>query len=113
MGRPQIGEVGKQIDVGPDLVACHLPVCEDCQEGVGGIVGERTAIARKRRGTRRVVGQHVGQQCSRHPPCFLRRIATGVLQRMRKDDNETRVVRRLARVIAISPRADEKDRLRR
>jgi len=36
VGRPQIGELGKQIDVGPDLVPGHLPVCEDCQEGIGG-----------------------------------------------------------------------------
>jgi hypothetical protein len=110
--RPQIGELGKQIDVGPYLVPGHLPICEDCQEGVGGIVGERSAIARKGRRTRRVVGQHVGQQCSRHPPCFLRRIPTGVLQRMREDGDEAGIVRRLARVVSISLRADEKDRLR-
>ena len=111
--RPQIGELDKQIDVGPDLVPGHLPVCEDCQEGVGSIVGGRTAIVRKRCGTRRVVGQHVRQQCSRHPPCFVRRIATGVLQRMREDGDETGIVRRLARLVAIPLRADEKDRLRR
>src|ERR1700730_276238 len=109
--RPQIGELGKQIAVGPDLVPGHLAVREDRQEGVGRIVGERTAIARKKRGTRRVVGQDVGQQCSRHPPCFLRRIATGVLQRMREDGDETGIVRRFARVVATSLRADEKDRL--
>src|SRR5258708_37046747 len=107
-GRTQIGELGKQIDVGPNLVPSHLPVCEDCQEGIGGIVGERTAIPRKGRGTRRVVGQYVGQQCSRHPPCFLRRITTGVLQCMREDGDEAGIVRRLARVVAISLRADEK-----
>src|ERR1700737_1542789 len=37
--RPQIGELRKQIDVRPGLVPGHLPVCEDYQEGVGGIVG--------------------------------------------------------------------------
>src|SRR3984893_7577745 len=98
--------------MGRYLVLDYLPVCEDGQEGVGGIVGERTAIARKGRGTRRVVGQHVGQQCSRHPPCFLRRIATGVLQRMREDADEAAIVLRLARMVSISLRADEKDRLR-
>ena len=30
VGGPQIRELGKQIDVGPDLVPGHLPVCEDC-----------------------------------------------------------------------------------
>src|SRR5258706_72549 len=67
---------------------------------------------RKSAGTRRVVGQHVRQQCSRHPPCFLRRIATAVLQRMREDGDETGIVRRLAREIATPLLADEKDRLR-
>src|SRR3954464_70347 len=31
--RSQIREVGKQIDVGPDLVPGHLPIRQDCQEG--------------------------------------------------------------------------------
>src|SRR6267143_1357845 len=44
-----------------------------------------------------VVGQHIGQQCSRHPPCFIRSIPTGVLQRMREDGDGTDIVRRLAR----------------
>src|SRR5260370_29760485 len=69
--RPQIGELGKQIDVGPDLVPGPLAVREDGQEGVGRIVGERTAIARKRRGTPLVRGQHVVQQRYHHPPCVL------------------------------------------
>ena len=55
VGVPQIGELGKQIDVGPDLVPGHLPVCEDCQEGVGGIVGQRPAIAREGRRARGVI----------------------------------------------------------
>src|ERR1700722_4473553 len=53
-----------------------------------------------------------GQQCSRHPPCFLRRIPIGVLQRMREDGDETGIARRLARQIGRPLRADKKDRLR-
>ena len=98
--------------MGSNLVTRHLPVSEDCQEGIGGIVSKRAAIAWKRRGTRRIVGQHVGQQSFRHPPCFLRRIPTGMLQRMRKDGDETGIVRRLARVVTIALGADKKDRLR-
>ena len=56
---PQIGKLGKQIDVRSDLISGHLPVCKDGQEGVGGIIGKCTAIARKKRGTRWIVGQHV------------------------------------------------------
>jgi hypothetical protein len=58
MGGPQIGELGKQIDVGPDLVPGHLPVCEDCQEGVGDIVGQRSAIAREGRRARRIIRKY-------------------------------------------------------
>ena len=47
--RPQVGELGKQIAVRPYLVPCHPPVCEDSQEGISGVVGERPAIARLRR----------------------------------------------------------------
>ena len=42
--RPQVGELNKQIAVGPHSVPRHLPVCEDSQEGIGGIVGECPAI---------------------------------------------------------------------
>src|ERR1700722_2636911 len=52
VGRPQIRELGEQIDVGSNLVPCHLPVCENRQEGVGGVVGKRTAVSWKRCGTR-------------------------------------------------------------
>src|SRR5260370_35705305 len=77
--RSQIGELRKQIAVGPNRVPGHLPVCEDCQESVAGIVGERPAIARKGRRTRRVVGQHIGQKRERGPLCLLWRISTRVL----------------------------------
>jgi hypothetical protein len=43
--RPQVGELGKQIAVGLYLVPHHPPVCEDSQEGISGVVGERPAIA--------------------------------------------------------------------
>ena len=44
MWRPQIGELVKQITVGTYFVARHLPVYEDSQEGIRGIVGECPAI---------------------------------------------------------------------
>jgi hypothetical protein len=37
--RPQIGELGKQIVVGPYLVPHHLSVCENSHEGVTGVIG--------------------------------------------------------------------------
>jgi hypothetical protein len=45
--RPQVGEVGEQIAVGTDAIPCHLPVCENPQEGIDRVVGERAAIARE------------------------------------------------------------------
>jgi hypothetical protein len=39
--------------------------------------------------------QEVRQQFPCNPPCFLRRIPTRVLQRVREDGDETGIVRRL------------------
>ena len=39
MRRTQVGELNKQIAVGPYFVARHPPVCEDSEEGISGIVG--------------------------------------------------------------------------
>ena len=61
MRRPQIGKLGNQIAVWPYLVACHLPVCEDSQEEVRDVVGERPAIARKGCWARGVVAQKTEQ----------------------------------------------------
>jgi hypothetical protein len=57
--RPEVGELGKQIAVGPYLVPRHFPVCEDSQEGITGVVGERPAIAREYGRARGVIGQYV------------------------------------------------------
>src|SRR5262245_35566681 len=78
--RPQVGKFWKQVAVRPDLVLHHLPVCEDSHEGVTGVIGERAATARKACWARRVIGQHVRQQCPCRSPCLLRRIPTYVLQ---------------------------------
>src|SRR6266481_2945134 len=51
--RSQVGKLGKQIGVAPDLVPGNLAVCEDRQKNVAGIVGQRPAIAWKGRRTRR------------------------------------------------------------
>ena len=112
MRRPQVGELIKQIAVGPYFVPRHLPVCEDSQEGIGGIVGECPAIGREGRRASGVIGQHVRQQCSRHTPCFRRRIPTRVFQRVCEDGDETGIVYRLTREVGISLPADKKDGLR-
>src|SRR6266404_5656006 len=109
---PEVGKLGKQIAVGPHLVLCHLPVCEDSQEGVSSVVGERPAIAREGCWAGGVVGQHIRQQSPCRSPCLLRRIPTCVLQSMREGGNEAGVVRRLTRQIGFPLRPNEKDGLR-
>jgi hypothetical protein len=66
--------------VGPYLISRHLPICEDGQEGIGSIVGERAAIVRKDRRTRRVIGYYFGQHCPGQPLCVFLRIPSCVLQ---------------------------------
>ena len=78
---PKIGELGEQIAMGLYLVIDYLPVCEDGQKSITGVVGECPPIAWKARRTRRVVGQYVRQQFPCHPTRVLRRISTGVPQR--------------------------------
>jgi hypothetical protein len=110
--RPEVGELNKQIAVGPYSVPRHLPVCEDNQEGISGIVGKCPAIGWEGRRAPRVIGQHIRQQCSRHTLCFRRRIPTRVFQRVREDGDETGIVRRLTREVGISLPADKEDGLR-
>jgi len=97
---------------GPTLSPVTFPFVRTARKASAASSVSARPLFGKDAGTCRVVGQHVGQQRSRHPPCFLGPIATGVLQRMREDGDETGIVRRLARVVDISLRADEKDRLR-
>src|ERR1700686_3995819 len=94
------------------LVFDYLPVCEDRQKSIASVVGECPPIAWKARRTRRVVGQYVRQQFPCRPARVLRRISTGVLERVRESGDETAIVCRLTREVGISLRTDEQDSLR-
>src|SRR6266436_5776606 len=85
------------------LVLDYLPVCEDGQKSITGVVGECPPIAWKARRTRRVVGQYVRQQFPCHPARVLRRISTGVLQRVREPGNETAIVCGLTGQAVLAP----------
>ena len=98
--------------MGPYLILGHLPVCEDGHEGITGVVGECPAIAREGCRAGGIIGQYLRQQRPCHLPCFLRRIPTRVLQRVREDGNETGIVGRLTCEVGISLPADEEDSLR-
>jgi hypothetical protein len=113
VGRPEIGELGEQIVVGAYPVLRHLPICEDSQEVILDVVGERPAIFREGRGARGVKGHEVRQQCPCHASCFLRGIPTRVLQRVREDGDETGIVRRRCGAVRAYLLADKEDSLRR
>src|SRR6266481_2202812 len=109
--RAQVGELGEQIAVWPNLISCHLPVREDTEEDIGDVVVECPAIVREGRGARGVVAQDVRQQCPCHPPCFLLSISTRMLQRVREDENEAGIVRRLSGQVGSVLLAGEKGSL--
>src|SRR6516162_8300911 len=83
--RAQVGKLAKQIEVGPNVILRHLPVCEDGHEDVTGIVGKCPAIAREGCLAGGVIGQYLRQQRARHLHCLLWRISTRVLKRVSKD----------------------------
>ena len=75
------------------VIPRHLPICEERKEDIYDVVGERPAIVRIGRRPRGLIVEHVRQQGSRDPRCFLLRVTTGVLQRVREDRDETGIVR--------------------
>jgi hypothetical protein len=101
MRRPEVGELREQIPVRPDHGLRHLPVREDSQEGAIGIIGERPSVAREGSWARRVIGQHLRQQCRRRPPGVLRRIPSRAFQRMREPGYETGIVGRFSSEIGL------------
>ena len=96
----------------PYTISRHLSICEKREERINGVVGERPSVRGKTGRTRWIVEKHVRQQRPCHPVCFLRRIPTRVLQRVREDGDETGIVRRLPGEIGISLRARKEDSLR-
>jgi hypothetical protein len=87
MRRPQVGKFGEQIC--PTLSLCYLPICEGCQKDVHGVVGERPATVGEGRLARAVIMEDLWQHRLCHPHCFLRRISTRVLKRVREGGDET------------------------
>ena len=79
----------------PDVILRHLSICEKTKEEIYDVVRECPAIVRVGRWPRGVIVEDVRQQGLGHPRGFRWRISTSVLQRVRKDGNETGIVRRL------------------
>ena len=95
--------------MGPDLIPCHLAICENRKEGIDGVVGEGPAILRERRWARGTIREDLRQHRPCHPHRFLRAIPTRMLQRMSEGGNETDIVR-LPCEIGISLRAGETEK---
>ena len=98
--------------MGANLIARHLPICKQSQEGIDGIVGESPAILRERRWAGGIIREDLRQHYPCHPPCLLGRIATRMLQRVREGGNETDILRRLHGEVGISLRAGNRGRRR-
>ena len=77
--RPKIRELVEQIAVWSDFVSRYLPVCQNREEDIDGIVGECSAIVREARRAFGIVGQNVRQQSPCHQIRIQRRIAARVL----------------------------------
>jgi hypothetical protein len=77
--RPKIRELAEQIAMRADFISRHLPVCENREEDIDGIVSECSAIVREARRAFGIVGQNVRQQSPCHQSRILRRIAARVL----------------------------------
>jgi hypothetical protein len=77
--RPKIRELAEQIAVWTYFVSRHLPVCENREEDIDGIVSECSAIVREARRASGIEGQNVRQQSPCHQIRILRRIAARVL----------------------------------
>jgi len=93
--RPKIGELAEQIAVWTYFVSRHLPVCENREEDIDGIVRQRSAVIRETRRVLRIVGQNVRQQSPCHQIRILRCIPARVLQRVREGRDESGIIRRL------------------
>jgi len=85
--------------VRPNVISRHLPIGKNGKKDIDSVVGKCPAIGRIGRLLAGIVGEDVRQQNPCRSPCFLRRIATRVLQRVGKDRDETGVVRRLPSLV--------------
>jgi hypothetical protein len=97
--RSDVRELGEQIGMGMQAVSGDLPIGEHREEVSDGVIGERPPVARVGCRAPGVIRQHVGQQRARGLRGSLRRVAAGVLQRVREEGNEPCVVGRLTRDI--------------
>ena len=94
--RPQVGELGEQIAVRTYFIPGHLSVCEDGQNDISGVVGECPATVREGGGTLGIITQDIRQHCPCDSFCFLRRVPTRMLKRVRESSDETGIVHRVA-----------------
>jgi hypothetical protein len=110
-GGPTYGNSVSRSAWDPTLSSVTFPIREDSQKGILDVVGQCPAIVWKGRRARGVIAQQVRQQFPCNPPCFLRRIPTGVLQRVREDGDEAGIVRRLPAQVGGILLVGQEDRL--
>ncbi len=76
----------------PYVISSHLAVRKNGKKDVDGVVRKRPAVYWIRHGLAGVKRQDVGKQSLGRSPCRLRRVAARVLQRVREDSDEARIV---------------------
>ena len=96
----------------PDVIPRQPSICEDGDEAIHDVVRECPAIDRIGHRPRGIIKEDVRQKRPCDPRCFLRRIVTGVLEGVRKDGNETGIVRRLRREVGSFLLTGKENRLR-
>jgi hypothetical protein len=69
--RSYVSKHGEQIVMGSHSISRHPPICENSQEGIGGVIGECPAIGRKGCWARRIVWQDLRQHCACDPFCLI------------------------------------------
>jgi hypothetical protein len=79
--------------VGPYVISRHLPICKNGKKDINSIINKCPSIGRIGRRLAGIIKQDVRQQDPCRSLCFLPRIATRVLQRVREDGDETGIVR--------------------
>jgi hypothetical protein len=97
----QVGELRGQVAVGAYCVIAHLPIRQNGQKDSGNVVGERSAVVRIFGWAGRIKEQDLRQELLGSPPGIFGAIPTRVLQGVREDGHESRVILRLRGVVGV------------
>jgi len=93
MRRADVRKGGEQACVLPYVISRHPPICKNGKKDINRVISKCPSIGGIARGLAGIKREDVRQQNPCRTLCFLRCIATGVLQRVREDRDKTGIVR--------------------